>query len=195
MRFFVDDQGATKLPQGVAGEGATPPVISLYRTRNGAELVDLDPAAMRGIIEQDFEHVDPRFHSFQEGHVEQPGTLVMETLFVETMADREYYHGRFVAFEPAPMSGSPETLRKRLAAQANAAGPSHAAAYEETFYLTEPGVLYAKPSDTSDRITELEAHKQLIKVRTVDDDWYEVHVAADETTRGFVRRDAVTAVN
>jgi hypothetical protein len=196
MRFFVDDAGRGPLPEVAAGDHQEhPPVISLYKGRDRQRLVHFDAAAMQQLIDQDFEYVPQNFQSFEEGHAQQAGTLVMDGLLVETVADRPYFFGRFVSFEPESSEERSEELGTRLDAQANAAGPQHGPAYEESFYLTEPGVLYTEPAEASDRVAELAAQEFLLKIRTIDATWYEASLKRDEETTGFIRRDILAPVN
>ncbi len=201
MRFFVDEEGQKALPEealpvGPDGEAVDhPPVISLYVERDGRELSDADIAKMRALIEEDFEHVPENFNTYQEGHAQQAGTLVMEQLLVEKMADQPYFHGRLVSFEPEAMDEDPEKLQERLDAQAYAAGSQQGAVYEEDFFFTEPGVIYAEPDADSDSVAEVDTHQMLTKIRTVDEQWMEVSFEGDEQTSGFVRRDALEPVN
>lgn len=196
MRFFADDAGQEALPVAAVGEpGEYPPVITLYDERDMQQLVDVDTATMQTVIDEDFDDVPKNFETFEEGHVQQAGTLVMEGLLVETMADQPYYFGRFVSFESRASDEDAEALQTRLDAQAYAAGPQHGPAYEEHFYLTEPGVLYTEPDEESDRVADVEAQQLLVKTRTVDAHWYEVSLRSDEETTGFVRRDLLAPVN
>ena len=195
MRFFADDDTRSRLPEDALADAAeAPPVISLYAERTDDELVRRDEASMRDIIDEDFEAVPDHFLDYRDGHVQQPGTLVVESFRVEIMADRPYFFSRFVSFEPSPMEADPEELGQRLDAQAEAAGPQHSSVYEVSYYFPESGALYTAPDESSDVRTPLDAHQRVVKIRTVDDDWFEVSIDDGDTT-GFVPKDAVELVN
>jgi hypothetical protein len=188
MRFFPDEASSSVLP----GEEVW--VLSLYRARaepSGDGFLDFETDALVQLIEDSFEVVPPEFWSHREGHAEQPGWLRARDLAVEVVADRAYHASEFVEFEASRYREDPAEVRERLEAQAERAGPAHAAFFEELYVLAAAGALYAEPSPSAPVLAELPADTPVVKRRTVSDAWLEVSLAFEPHTRGFIQRAAL----
>ena len=185
MRFFPDEASSSVLP----GEEVW--VISLYRSRTDPSeggFVDFETEELVQIVEDSFEVVPPEFWSYREGHAEQPGWLFARDLVVEVVADRAYHASELVEFEASPYRDDPGEVRARLEAQAERAGPAHAAFFEESYVLAHDDVLFAEPSSSAEVLAELPANTPVVKLRTVSEAWLEVSLAFEPDTRGFIQR-------
>jgi hypothetical protein len=185
MRFFPDEPSSSVAP----GEKLW--VLTIFRARaepSGGGFIDFETDALVQIIEESFERVPPEFWRYREGHAEQPGWLRARDLVVEVMADRAYHASELVEFKASRYQDDPGEVRARLEAQAERAGPAHAAFFEESYVIADDGALYASPSPSAQVVAELPANTPVIKRRTVSEAWLEVSLAFEPDTRGFIQR-------
>jgi len=215
LRFFPDRRSLGALPS-IADDGrppASPTIIQLYRgTPTAGDVFDTEfpLEAAIPILDRFFPSVPPEFFRYREGYALTHVRLRVQHLSSLIECDRRFFFsdfssiGRTVADIPA--FRQQETVRQ---AEQEAGCAGRAPYYE--YYQLKPGapdrsvVLRQTPDADSDAVMQLDAGSQVLKLRTVNDEWVEVEVlrsalpaavkSAEQSSRGYVRRGELQVIN
>jgi len=194
FRFAPDVDNLSSLPKLHEGGKLIQPVyINLQppvETAKGKEAIAFfTNDAMFEQVKKDFEIIPDNFFRYREGHIEQPGTLLIDHYLSENICDRRSFFAQLLAFAPQKNTFSAATLAERFAAEA---GCGRALPYEEGFSVDAPEdievALKAAPDEKSETLRLLLAGEAVIKIETVNDLWLKVSLYDQPDVKGYLLR-------
>jgi len=140
-------------------------------------------------VKKDFQNIPDNFFRYREGHIEQPGTLLIDRYLSDKACDRRSFFAQLLAFAPQKNTLPAATLAERFEAET---GCGRAAPYEEGFSVDAPeGVevsLKVAPDENSETLRLLMAGESVTKIETVNDSWLRVRLYNQPAVKGYMLR-------
>lgn len=198
IRFLLDEQQADNLPEIPCETYDRTPSILQFHTGRNPDTGYLDftgEAELASQLLETVEEIPENFTRYQEGHIEQPGTLTFEGLSSIIECDAPYTFVEFESFEPMAMTEETRAFTEQLQVyvQSTHRGCGSSDPWKESYILAEGQAIYAEPNEQAE-VVAVPSMPVVFKVRTVDDEWIEVYSHADSEVRGFVRFDELEPV-
>lgn len=213
IRFFPDAQSLARLPT-IGTEGgavAVPAVIQLYRGgRPAGDVFETEFPLETAIplLDEAFHEVPAEFFRYREGFALTPVRLSLQDLTSLVECDRRMFFGGFAAIARTGTSPTAQQQAQVRALESGAGCGAHPA-YLEYYQVRSPAPgqaigLHPAPDTASRPLTPLEPGSQVLKLRTVDDQWVEVERLDDAATpsaqpmaprRGYLPSGALEPIN
>lgn len=182
LRFFPDAHSLARLPtiRAEGGADSAPRVIQLYRGAPPADAVFETAFALEAaipLLDAAFETVPAEFFRYREGYALAPARLSLLGLTSLIECDRRMFFGGFTSIAGTDTAPTAEQQAQVHALEAQAGCAAHAP-YLEYYQVRAPAPgLHPAPDPVSQPLILLEPGSQVLKLRTVDEDWVEVELA------------------
>lgn len=169
--------------------------FSYNKTGKLEKVIEIDKKDLNvKFVKDKFNNIPDEFLRYKEGHVEQRGELTFSHFIVTKDCDANTYSANYVAF-------TPDNKSTPLSQEIKSCGSYP---YQLSYMIKEgqPTIMLKdKPNDDGKKIAVAPADKPLIKIKTIDDNWYYVAVYDDSKpesmgdVRGYIKSSVLDPMN